>query len=196
MMERLKVGSRREVWSKSLRSTQGVQETTILDRIGDTPLLDLRRFARRFDVPESVGLYAKAEWFNPGGSIKDRAALQIVLDAEASGALSPEKVLIDSTSGNTGIAYAMIGAAKGYEVHLVMPANVSAERKALARAYGARLIESDPLEGSDGAIRLVRELVATDPGRYFYADQYNNPSNWRAHYETTGPEIWRQTRGG
>jgi cysteine synthase B len=195
MMDRLKVASTREVWSQSQHSAAVVGATTILDRIGNTPLLDLGPLAHRVGVPEAVGVYAKAEWFNPGGSIKDRAALRIILDAEASGALTRDKVLIDSTSGNTGIAYAMIGAAKGYEVHLVMPANVSAERKALARAYGARLIESDALEGSDGAIRLVRKLVAADPGRYFYADQYNNPSNWRAHYDSTGPEIWRQTGG-
>jgi cysteine synthase B len=127
--------------------------------------------------------------------VKDRAAWRIIQDAEASGALTPDRILIDSTSGNTGIAYAFIGAAKGYQVHLVMPGNVSAERKALARAYGAILVESDPLEGTDGAIRMVRDIVASDPNRYFFADQYNNPSKWRAHYETTGPEIWRQTQG-
>ena len=140
-------------------------------------------------------MYAKAEWTNPSGSVKARAALRIVEDAERSGQLAPGKILIDSSSGNTGIAFALIGAVKGYEVHLVMPANVSQERKALALAYGAKLIESDPLEGSDGAILKVRELVATYPDRYFYANQYNNPANWLAHYETTGPEIWRQTHG-
>jgi len=119
----------------------------------------------------------------------------IVEAAERDGQLSPGKILIDSSSGNTGIAFAMIGAIKGFEVHLVMPANVSKERKALAHAYGATLIESDPLEGSDGAIRLVRELVAKEPHRYFYANQYNNPANWLAHYEGTGPEIWQQTEG-
>jgi cysteine synthase B len=158
-------------------------------------LLDLGELARQAGVPAEVGVYAKAEWFNPGGSVKDRAALRIVQEAEASGALTPDKILIDSSSGNTGIAYALIGAIRGYQIHLVMPANVSAERKALVRAYGAKLIESDPLEGSDGAIRLVREIVASDPERYFFADQYNNPANWQAHYDTTGPEIWRQTHG-
>lgn len=168
---------------------------TVLDQIGNTPLLDLSAFAQRHGVAPEVGVYAKAEWYNPGGSVKARAALRIVQEAEASGELHPGKVLIDSSSGNTGIAFALIGALKGYAVHLVMPANVSTERKALAKAYGATLIESDPLEGSDGAIRLVRELVAADPERYYYANQYNNPANWRAHYDTTGPEIWRQTDG-
>jgi cysteine synthase B len=172
-----------------------VQATSVLDQIGNTPLLDLEALAQRAGVSPQVGVYAKAEWFNPGGSVKDRAALRIIQAAEASGALTPDKILIDSSSGNTGIAYAMIGAVKGYRVHLVMPANVSAERKALARAYGATLVESDPLEGSDGAIELVRDIVNADPARYFYADQYNNPANWRVHYDTTGPEIWRQTHG-
>jgi cysteine synthase B len=172
-----------------------IETGSLLARIGDTPLLDLGPLAHRMGVAPQVGVYAKAEWFNPGGSVKDRAALRIIETAERSGALTHDKILIDSTSGNTGIAYAMIGAAKGYRVHLVMPSNVSAERKALARAYGATLIESDPLEGSDGAIRLVRELVAAHPRRYFFADQYNNPANWQAHYEGTGPEIWRQTGG-
>ncbi len=168
---------------------------TILDQIGNTPLLDLSDFARRRGVGAGVALFAKAEWCNPGGSVKARAALAIVEAAESSGALGPSKILIDSSSGNTGIAFALIGAVKGFPVHLVMPANVSAERKALVRAYGATLIESDPLEGSDGAIRLVRDLVQREPDRYFYANQYNNPANWQAHYATTGPEIWQQTDG-
>jgi len=168
---------------------------TILDQVGNTPLLDLGDFARARGVAPGVGLYAKAEWLNPGGSVKARAALQIIETAEASGALSPEKILLDSSSGNTGIAFALIGAVKGYAVHLVMPANVSAERKALARAYGATLIESDPLEGSDGAIRLVRDMAVAEPERYFYANQYNNPANWQAHYQNTGPEIWQQCDG-
>jgi cysteine synthase B len=167
----------------------------ILDLVGNTPLLDLNHLARRLGISPKIGVYAKAEWLNPGGSVKDRAALRIVEEAEDTGALTPDKILIDSTSGNTGIAYALIGAVRGYRVSLVMPANVSAERKALVRVYGAQLIESDPLEGSDGARRLVRELVAADPERYFYADQYNNPANWRAHFDTTGPEIWNQTQG-
>jgi cysteine synthase B len=174
---------------------QHPQTGDLLSRVGNTPLLDLSDFARGLGVSPRVGVYAKAEWMNPSGSVKARAALWIVRDAERSGELYPGKVLIDSSSGNTGIAFAMIGAIKGYQVHLVMPANVSQERKALAHAYGAKLIESDPLEGSDGAIRLVRELVANEPDRYFYANQYNNPANWLAHYESTGPEIWQQTEG-
>jgi len=168
---------------------------TILDQIGNTPLLDLSDFAHKRGVAEKIGLYAKAEWLNPGGSVKARAALSIIEAAEATGELAPGKILIDSSSGNTGIAFALIGAIKGFPVHLVMPANVSAERKALVRAYGATLIESDPLEGSDGAIRLVRRMVQEQPERYFYANQYNNPANWQAHFATTGPEIWQQTDG-
>lgn len=172
-----------------------LQTGDLLSQIGNTPLLDLSHFSRGLGVSPHVGVYAKAEWVNPSGSVKARAARWIVEDAERSGQLYPGKVLIDSSSGNTGIAFAMIGAIKGFEVHLVMPGNVSAERKALARAYGAKLIESDPLEGSDGAIRLVRKLVANNPERYFYANQYNNPANWLAHYESTGPEIWQQSQG-
>jgi cysteine synthase B len=142
-----------------------------------------------------VEIYAKAEWFNPGGSVKDRAALRIIQDAETDGRLTPDRILIDSTSGNTGIAYAMIGAARGYRVTLVMPANVSQERKATVTALGAEVIYTDPLEGSDGAINEVRRLVARHPERYFYADQYSNPSNPRAHEEGTGPEIIAQTEG-
>ena len=171
------------------------QTGDLLTHIGNTPLLDLSPFARNLGVAQRVGVYAKAEWMNPSGSVKARAALWIVEDAERTGKLTPGKVLIDSSSGNTGIAFAMLGASKGFEVHLVMPANVSQERKALAHAYGAKLIESDPLEGSDGAIRLVRELVAKEPDRYYYANQYNNPANWIAHYESTGPEIWQQSQG-
>ncbi|MEX1019968.1 MAG: PLP-dependent cysteine synthase family protein [Litorilinea sp.] len=171
------------------------QSESILDRIGNTPLLDLSTFAHAYGVAPGVRVLAKAEWYNPSGSVKARAALRIVEDAERDGLLTPDKILIDSSSGNTGIAFALIGAVKGYRVQLVMPANVSSERKALARAYGAELIESDPLEGSDGAITQVRELVSKSPATYYYANQYNNPSNWRAHYCTTGPEIWRQTHG-
>jgi S-sulfo-L-cysteine synthase (O-acetyl-L-serine-dependent) len=167
---------------------------TVIERIGNTPLLRLERVAPDL-ARRGVELYAKAEWFNPGGSVKDRPALRIVLDAEADGRLTPERVLIDSTSGNTGIAYAMIGAARGYRVTLVMPSNVSEERKAIVAAYGAEVIFTDPLEGSDGAIREVRRLVEAAPERYFYADQYSNPSNPRAHEEGTGPEIIAQTEG-
>lgn len=171
------------------------EASNILSLVGNTPLLDLSGFAHARGVALGVSLRAKAEWTNPGGSVKARAALRMVEDAERDGRLTPDKIIIDSSSGNTGIALALIGAVKGYTVHLVMPANVSAERKALVKAYGAHLIESDPLEGSDGAIEVVREIVAEAPSRYFYANQYNNPANWQAHYDTTGPEIWRQTAG-
>ena len=172
-----------------------IQSATILDQIGNTPLLDLSTFAHARGVAPAVGVYAKAEWHNPGGSVKARAAVRMVEEAERNGELQPGKIIIDSSSGNTGIALALIGAVKGYAVHLVMPANVSVERKALVKAYGAHLIESDPLEGSDGAIELVQSIVAADPHRYFYTNQYNNPANWLAHYEGTGPEIWQQTDG-
>ena len=167
----------------------------ILAQIGNTPLLDLSTFAHAQGVAPGVAIFAKAEWFNPGGSVKARAARQMVVEAEGAGLLRPGKRIIDSSSGNTGIALALIGAARGYAVDLVMPANVSQERKALVRAYGATLIESDPMEGSDGALLQVQEIVAAAPGRYCYMNQYNNPANWRAHFLTTGPEIWRQTGG-
>jgi len=160
--------------------------------IGNTPLLRVRLFEREFP---KVEVYAKAEWFNPGGSVKDRAALSMIEDGERRGALTRNTTIIDSTSGNTGIAYALIGAAKGYRVKVVMPGNVSAERKALVTAYGAEIVYSDAGEGSDGAIRLVRELVAKDPKLYFYPDQYSNPANPRAHYEGTAVEILEQTSG-
>ncbi len=168
---------------------------SVLDLVGNTPLLDLSAWAQGQGVSRHVRLLAKAEWFNPGGSVKARAAYAIIQDAEAAGTLTPDKILIDSSSGNTAISYAQICAVKGFRVHLVMPANVSQERRVLVQAYGAELILSDPLEGSDGAIRKVRQLVAANPDRYYYADQYSNPSNWQAHYRTTGPEIWAQTAG-
>jgi cysteine synthase B len=168
---------------------------SIVERVGDTPLLQIKNLTTEWGIAPEVEIYAKAEWFNPGGSVKDRAARRIIEEAERSGALTPSKILIDSTSGNTGIAYAWIGASKGYKVTLVMPENVSEERKKILAAYGAELIETDPLEGSDGAITKVRELVAADPDRYFYANQYDNPANWQAHYLSTGPEIWAQTQG-
>jgi len=158
--------------------------------VGNTPLLRVRMFEREFPRLE---VYAKAEWFNPGGSVKDRAALSMIEDGERRGALTDDKTIIDSTSGNTGIAYALLGAAKGYRVKLVMPGNVSAERKALVRAYGAEIVFSDAGEGSDGAIHLVREIVAGRPDEYFYPDQYSNPANPRAHYEGTAVEILEQT---
>jgi len=162
-------------------------------QIGNTPLLSFRRVTAH--LPENVRVYAKAEWTNPGGSVKDRAALNIILEAEKTGQLTPGKTILDSTSGNTGIAYAMIGAARGYPVKLFLPANASPERMAILRAYGVDLVLTDPLEGSDGSIRAVRQLAAEFPDAYFYADQYNNPANWQAHYRTTGVEIWQQTNG-
>ncbi len=169
------------------------QEQGILRHVGGTPLL--RICSRAEEVLPSVAVYAKAEWFNPGGSVKDRPALRIIQEAERRGELTSDKIILDSTSGNTGIAYALIGAGKGYRVTLVMPENVSEERKRIVQAYGAEVILSDPLEGSDGALRVARRLAREYPDRYFYADQYNNDANWRAHYDTTGPEIWEQTRG-
>jgi cysteine synthase B len=167
-------------------------QDSIAKLVGNTPLLRIRLFESRFPGLE---VYAKAEWFNPGGSVKDRAALAMIEAGERSGALTRDRIVIDSTSGNTGIAYALIGAAKGYRVQLVMPANVTPERKQLIAAYGAEAIYSDGMEGSDGAIRLVRELVAEHPERYFYPDQYNNPANPEAHYQGTGREILEQTGG-
>lgn len=164
----------------------------LVERIGDTPLLRLERIAR--ELP-GIQLLGKAEWFNPGGSVKDRAAAAIVAEGRRSGQFSPGKVLLDSTSGNTGIAYAMLGAAQGFAVTLCMPANVSPERKHILRGYGANIIYTDPAEGSDGSIRKARELCAAEPERYFYADQYSNDANWRAHYQGTAEEIWRQTEG-
>jgi S-sulfo-L-cysteine synthase (O-acetyl-L-serine-dependent) len=160
--------------------------------VGNTPLVRVRLFEKEYP---NVEVYAKAEWFNPGGSVKDRAALSMIEDGERRGELTRNKTIIDSTSGNTGIAYALIGAAKGYRVKLVMPGNVSAERKALVSAYGAEIVYSDAGEGSDGAIRLVRDLVEKDPDRYFYPDQYSNPANPLAHYQGTALEILEQTAG-
>jgi cysteine synthase B len=169
------------------------QATEIVDLIGYTPLIRLRRVTR--DLPDSIEIYGKAEWFNPGGSVKDRPAWNIVRTAIERGELHGGKRLLDATSGNTGIAFAMIGAALGFGVTLCVPANVSTERKRILKAYGAEVIYTDPLESSDGAIRKARELYAQHPDRYYYADQYNNPANWQAHYETTGVEIWQQTEG-
>ncbi len=163
-----------------------------LERIGNTPLLRLERIAR--DLPK-VQLLGKAEWYNPGGSVKDRAAFNIVKEARRSGKFSAGKILLDSTSGNTGIAYAMIGAADGFPVTLCMPENVSVERKRILFAYGANIIYTDPADGSDGAITTARELYAREPEKYFYADQYSNPANWQAHYHGTAEEIWQQTEG-
>lgn len=169
-----------------------VFKESILESIGNTPLIKLNKITRGL---RNVEVYAKIEWFNPGGSVKDRPALRIIEDAEKSGRLTKDKIIIDSSSGNTGVAYALIGATKGYKVTLVMPSNVSEERKAIVRSFGADIIFTDPLQGSDGAIIEVRHIVEEDPERYFYGDQYNNPSNWQAHYDTTGVEVWEQTGG-
>jgi len=162
-------------------------------QIGNTPLLSLRRLGH--GLPPGVEVLLKAEHLNPGGSVKDRAALAMILDGERKGRLYPGKVILDATSGNTGIAYAMLGAARGYAVTLCLPANASDERKRMLRLYGAELIETDPLQGSDGAQVVAREMAARDQEKYFYPDQYNNDANWQAHYQTTGPEIWAQTEG-
>lgn len=169
-----------------------IQQTDVLSTIGRTPLVRLTRVAA--DLP-GIEIYGKAEYSNPGGSVKDRPALNMILDGERTGKLTPDLVILDATSGNTGIAYAMIGAAKGYRVKLCLPANASLERKRILKAYGAETVLTDPAEGSDGAIRKCREVYNADPGRYFYPDQYNNPANWMAHFETTGPEIIEQTAG-
>jgi cysteine synthase B len=168
------------------------QAEPLLSTIGNTPLLRLDKIAAEFP---GVEIFAKAEYFNPGGSVKDRAASNMVLDGERSGKLNHSRTILDATSGNTGIAYAMIGANRGYKVKLVLPANASEERKKILKAYGAEAVYSDPAEGSDGAIRLCREIYNADPDRYFYPDQYNNPANWKAHFEHTGPEIIHQTGG-
>jgi cysteine synthase B len=170
-----------------------VRALDIEQQIGNTPLLCFPRITAH--LPPRVRLYAKAEWLNPGGSVKDRAALNIVKYGEISGALTRDKIILDSTSGNTGIAYAMIGAAMGYRVKLFMSQNVSPEHVAILRALGADIGFTDPQEGSDGAMMAVRDLYAREPEGYFYGDQYNNPANWQAHYQGTGVEIWHQTRG-
>ena len=164
---------------------------TLLSSIGNTPLIRIKNITAN----PNVDIYAKAEWFNPGGSIKDRAALNMILEGEASGKLTKGKTIIDATSGNTGIAYAMIGTVKGYRVKLALPSNASPERKKILKAYGAEIILTDPLEGTDGAQRIIKELYESDKEKYFYPDQYNNPSNWQAHYKTTANEIWNQTGG-
>jgi cysteine synthase B len=172
--------------------------TTLLDRIGNTPLVRLNRLTAHLP---GVHLYGKAEWMNPGGSVKDRAASNIVKAAMAAGLLGPgsagkgSKSLLDATSGNTGIAYAMLGAALGFPVQLCMPSNVSVERKRILSAYSADIHFTDPADGSDGAIRMARQVAAEHPEKYFYADQYGNDNNWRAHYNTTANEIWKQTDG-
>ncbi len=166
--------------------------TSLLDRIGNTPLLRLDKLTAHLP---GIQLLGKAEWANPGGSVKDRAASSIVQAALREGKLTPGKSLLDATSGNTGIAYAMLGSAMGFPVTLCVPSNVSPERKNILAAYGAHIVWTDPADGSDGAIRKARELAANDPAKYFYADQYGNPNNWLAHYHSTANEIWQQTEG-
>ncbi|MEO6333993.1 MAG: cysteine synthase family protein [Pyrinomonadaceae bacterium] len=161
--------------------------------IGNTPLIRLRRVTQH--LPENVEVFAKAEFLNPGGSVKDRAALAMIIAGEKSGKLTREKTILDATSGNTGIAYAMIGAARGYQVTLALPSNASNSRKKVLQALGAKIIETDLMGGTDTAQVVARELAAGEPEKYFYPDQYNNPANWQAHYATTAPEIWAQTNG-
>ena len=170
-----------------------IEQSFLEAAVGNTPLIRLRAITK--DLPENVELYAKAEQLNPGGSVKDRAALAMILAGEQSGELTKDKTILDATSGNTGIAYAMIAAARGYKVTLTLPKNASPERKRILKLYGARIIETDPLNGTDGAQLAAKELVKQFPDRYFYPDQYNNEANWQAHYQTTAPEIWRQTKG-
>jgi S-sulfo-L-cysteine synthase (O-acetyl-L-serine-dependent) len=164
----------------------------LLDRIGNTPLLRLERIVAAFP---NIEFYAKAEWFNPGGSVKDRPAYSMIREGERTGALRPGKVILDATSGNTGIAYAMIGAALGYRVKLCLPSSASPERKQILEAYGVEIVYTPGDEGTDGAIRRVREIYESDREKYFYPDQYSNPANPAAHYRTTAPEIWQQTQG-
>lgn len=166
--------------------------SSLLDQIGNTPLIRLKKLDSEFP---GVEIHAKAEFFNPGGSVKDRAGLNMILDGERTGRLTPDKILLDATSGNTGIAYAMIGALKGYKIKLCLPANASHERKQMLKAYGAEMVFSDPAESSDGAIRLCRQIYEADPEKYFYPDQYNNPANWKAHFDGTAVELMNQTAG-
>jgi cysteine synthase B len=188
------ISPEKDMLTLPMRTERGEIElgSRLESQIGNTPLVRLERVVR--GLP-GITLLAKAEWHNPGGSVKDRAALAMVREVIAEGRLTPGKTLLDATSGNTGIALAMLGAALGFPVLLAMPSNVSPERKRILQAYGAEVEWTRPDESSDGAIRRARELAASDPARFCYLDQYSNPANWRAHYETTGPEIWRQTEG-
>jgi len=165
----------------------------VADLVGNTPLLHFRSVGR--DLPAGVSVYAKAEWYNPGGSVKDRPARHMILEAEREGLLTPDKTILEATSGNTGIALAMLGASRGYRVKLCLPENASEERKRILKAYGAELVLTSRFEMTDGAQREARRLYDEDPERYFYADQYSNPNNWKAHYHGTAVEIWEQTAG-
>ncbi|BAC88706.1 PLP-dependent cysteine synthase family protein [Gloeobacter violaceus] len=182
-----------EIGPSALGSVQPPAETDLLQWVGNTPLLRLERVTA--GLSPDVEVYGKAEWFNPGGSVKDRPALNMILEGERSGRLTREKIILDATSGNTGIAYAWIAARRGYRVKLALPLNASEERKRILKAYGVDLILTDPTLGSDGAIQEARRLYAADPERYFYPDQYSNNANWQAHYLTTGVEIYQQTGG-
>lgn len=181
--------TRIETGFRSKASSTNHLETSI----GNTPLIRLRTVTR--GVPEGVRVYAKAEHMNPGGSVKDRAALAMIIAGENSGELTKDKTILDATSGNTGIAYAMIASARGYRVTLALPKNASEARKRILQLYGAAIIETDPMSGTDGAQQVARKLFESHPGQYFYPDQYNNEANWKAHFATTAPEIWRQTGG-
>jgi cysteine synthase B len=179
---------------KAIQTTLGIRRAeSVIDLIGNTPLIRLRKITRH--LSSDVEIYAKAEWFNPGGSVKDRPALWMILEGIRSGKLTKDKVIMDSSSGNTAIAYAMLGAALGYRVELVTPENINIERKKTLQAFGSRIVHSSPLEGSDGAIKLAQKLRAENPEKYFMPDQYNNLLNPISHYESTGPEILQQTRG-
>ena len=178
---------------KERKSVSAIDNFSILNKIGNTPLIKIKKLTK--DISQAVSIYAKAEWFNPGGSIKDRAALSMIMEGEKNGLLNHNKIILDATSGNTGIAYALIAAVKGYKVKLVLPANASEERKKILNAYGAEIVLTDPLEGTDGAQRTAKEIYQMNREEYFYPDQYNNPSNWLAHYKTTAVEIWDQTLG-
>jgi cysteine synthase B len=175
------------------RARQKVSISSLESAVGNTPLIELRSITRY--LPNNVQVFAKAEFLNPGGSVKDRAALAMILDGEKSGKLTQQKTILDATSGNTGIAYAMLGAVRGYKVMLVVPSNASIARKRILKLYGAEIIESDPLNGTDAAQLLAKKLAAKNPDKYFYPDQYNNPANWRAHFDSTALEIWGQTQG-
>jgi len=190
-MEALQV---RQIKNQSIihRDVRRTGPFSLLSSIGNTPLIQIRQMTRHLT---GVQIFAKGEWLNPGGSVKDRAGLKIIEDGERSGQLTREKIILDSTSGNTGIAYALIGAVKGYRVELVVPANLSDERKKTLLAYGAKLIFSDPIQGSDGALLEAQRIYEKNPDRYYKTDQYNNSSNWKAHYDTTGVEILNQSKG-
>ncbi len=183
--------AKKPLWSESAAGTAAIGRS-LLDCIGNTPLLRVERLGRSYPNAE---FYGKAEWLNPGGSVKDRPALEMIREAERDGRLRPGQTILDATSGNTGIAYAMIAAASGYRVKLCLPASASEERKKILAAYGAEMVITPGDEGSDGAITRAREIIAAEPGKYFYPNQYGNPANWRAHYKTTANEIWEQTGG-